>query len=154
MHRMRRDRVRWINVVQPLPAILVYESVACRLVDSCYLGCFTCTQCIDAAYCYRCCVAKMGTSMAHTGLSVCVSLSLLVTTMRFANGWTVRILFGMWSWVGPRNYLNHVLDGSSDLPSGMGSLRGYLHAHCRVEQISSDSAVMRPCTISTMVTCF
>ena len=60
---------------------------------------------VDAAYCYR------PTSM------VCWCLSLtVVSPAKMAE--PIEVLFGMRTWVGPRN---HVLDGGSDLPMGKGN---------------------------------
>ena len=73
----------------------------CRL-----LRCITCTECKDAAYCYWCSV-------------VCVHVCLLVTTMSCAK--TIEILFGMWTWVGPRN---HVLVWGARITQGEGAILG------------------------------
>ena len=72
---------------------------ACPCQLSC---CITCTECKDAAYCYWC-------SM------VSVHVCLLMTTMSCAK--TIEILFGMWTWVGPRN---NVLVWGPGSPKGKG----------------------------------
>jgi len=65
------------------------------------LGRIACTQCTDAAYCYRCSV-------------VCV----LVATMSYAEtAEAIEVSFGVWSEVGPRN---HILGAAVILPQGKG----------------------------------
>jgi len=70
------------------------------------LRCITCTECKDAAYCYWC-------SM------VSVHVCLLMTTMSRAK--TIEILFGVWTWVGPRN---HILVWGARITQGEGAILG------------------------------
>jgi len=42
----------------------------------------------------------------------------------------VKMPFGLWTRVGPKNY--HVLDGSPDLPMVRGNFEGKGAAHCKV----------------------
>jgi len=59
-------------------------------------------------------------------LSVCLSVT-MVSHAKMAE--PIKMSFGLWTWVGPRNY---VLDWSLDHPVGMGNFEGGRTAHCKI----------------------
>ena len=101
VHRLNEKNFTLSSKMRTKETELLLGRIACRP-----------TQCIDAAYCYRCNVVCV---------CVCVRLVTAVTTVSCAKtDEPIEMLFGVWTWVGLRNYTF----GGARIPQGEGQFLG------------------------------